>query len=86
MCGINQSQETMGLCPKSYASATDYCAAYVLAVQAHTRVTVFIATNACEDTLLRCHCAVSFLQSCFTLVESLHFFSPCSSPWCKSCL
>lgn len=51
-----------------------------------TGMTVLIATNACENNLLWCHCAISFLQACFTLVASLHFFSPYSSPWCKSCL
>lgn len=38
----------MGLCSESYA---DGGVASVMAVQAHTAVTVSTATNACEDAL-----------------------------------
>lgn len=48
----------MDLRPKSYDSAADDGEASVMAVQAHTGVT--IATNVCEEALPRCCSVVTF--------------------------
>lgn len=58
--------------PKSYASADDGIAAYVVAVQADMRVTVSIAMNACEDTLPQC-CLVFFTSSTLLLSSKPSF-------------
>lgn len=52
------SRDTIDLRPRSYTSAADH----VMALQAHTEVTVAISTNAYENTLLRC-CRVVFFPS-----------------------
>lgn len=62
-CGIRQYRNIMDLYPKSYASAADGSTATVMTAQAHTGVTVLIATNACKDAMPRCHCIVFFFSN-----------------------
>lgn len=87
--------ETVDLHPKSYASTADGSAASVMTAQSHTRATVLIATNTCEEALLW-QASISSLLTPAVGVNHISSMSgywqclptslcPCPSPSCPFC-
>lgn len=61
------------ICAQSYASDADAYAASVMAVLAHTGVTITIVLNACKDTFPWCCFVVFFPSSMLLLSDKLSF-------------
>lgn len=86
LCGISRFRETMELRSNGHMKAAGGGVEAVIAVLAHTGVTVSIANDPCEDALSRCRCPFFFLSNTLHPFRKHRFFTHLSSPRCKSCL